>query len=219
MCPMAIRRCRATRPAPAAATGSTCIRRSPPTPRGCKNVTDFVLTKFLPRLKALARCEARHGLRAIPTTDRMTFVDAHQAEFAKHGFCARSDAGSGVRPRMLLRRRAKASMPDPVAAATAPLVCDCGPSEFRPYAPRARWIRTANDSYFTAMTFPRGLPSTMQPATSTTPPGARCPRSMAARSIRAPRATRRWRTPRCRRCAQALGLSAARSDAPSRCRR
>ena len=53
---------------------------------------------------------------------------------------------------------------DPVQAATGPLVCSLRPSEFRPYAPRARWIRTANDSYFTAMTYPRGLPSTMQPA-------------------------------------------------------
>ena len=30
--------------------------------------------------------------------------------------------------------------------------------EFRAYAPRARWIRTANDSYFVAMTYPEGLP-------------------------------------------------------------
>ena len=51
-----------------------------------------------------------------------------------------------------------------MAAATAPLVCPLRPSEFRPYAPRARWIRTANDSYFTAMTYPRGLSSTMQPS-------------------------------------------------------
>src|SRR5262249_62346166 len=28
------------------------------------------------------------------------------------------------------------------------------PSAFRPYASRKRWIRTANDSYFTAMTYP-----------------------------------------------------------------
>ena len=48
--------------------------------------------------------------------------------------------------------------------ATGPLVCSLRPSEFRPYASRARWIRTANDSYFTAMTFPRGLPNTMQPS-------------------------------------------------------
>ena len=37
-------------------------------------------------------------------------------------------------------------------------------SEFRPYASRARWIRTANDSYFTAMTYPEGLPSVLQPS-------------------------------------------------------
>src|SRR4029079_9221208 len=53
---------------------------------------------------------------------------------------------------------------DPVAGSTAPLVCPLRPSEFRPYAPRARSIRTANDSYFTAMTYPRGLSSTMQPS-------------------------------------------------------
>ena len=53
---------------------------------------------------------------------------------------------------------------DPVSSATQPLVCDHRPSEFKPYAPRARWIRTANDSYFTAMTFPQGMPTVMQPA-------------------------------------------------------
>src|SRR5205814_9995130 len=58
----------------------------------------------------------------------------------------------------------KSFAPDPVTAATSPLACSRRPSEFRPYASRARWIRTANDSYFTAMTFPRGLPSTMQPS-------------------------------------------------------
>ena len=49
-----------------------------------------------------------------------------------------------------------------MTAATGPLVCRAA-SEFRPYAPRARWIRTANDSYFTAMTYPQGVPPTMQP--------------------------------------------------------
>ena len=37
-------------------------------------------------------------------------------------------------------------------------------SEFRAYAPRARWIRTANDSYFAAMTFPEGVSPTIQPS-------------------------------------------------------
>jgi hypothetical protein len=44
------------------------------------------------------------------------------------------------------------------------MACGYTASEFRPYAPRSRWIRTANDSYFTAMTYPEGLPSTLQPS-------------------------------------------------------
>jgi hypothetical protein len=47
--------------------------------------------------------------------------------------------------------------PDVVASASSPLVCALRPNEFRPYAPRARWIRTPNDSYFSAMTFPRNM--------------------------------------------------------------
>src|SRR6266542_3974140 len=60
--------------------------------------------------------------------------------------------GSRVRPRML------------VAGATDPLACNLSAREFRAYAVRSRWIRTANDSYFTAMTYPEGLPSTLQPS-------------------------------------------------------
>ena len=44
------------------------------------------------------------------------------------------------------------------------MTCGYPASEFRPYAPRARWIRTANDSYFTAMTYPEGLPALLQPS-------------------------------------------------------
>ncbi len=126
-----------------------------------KNVTSFVLTKFMPRLKALAQCEA--GTRCSGDADRMTFVDSHQTEFADHGICARSNDDPDF-DRECFSFEGNSFEPDPVAASTAPLVCSLRPSEFRPYAPRARWIRTANDSYFTAMTYPRGLPSTMQPS-------------------------------------------------------
>jgi hypothetical protein len=51
-----------------------------------------------------------------------------------------------------------------VDAAEHPLACDRSVAEFRPYASRARWIRTANDSYFTAMTYPEGLPAAIQPS-------------------------------------------------------
>jgi lysophospholipase L1-like esterase len=127
-----------------------------------QRVTDFVQRKFMPELKALARCES--GIVcAHPDTDRMTFIDAHQAEFAEHGFCAHA-ASDPVFDRDCFSIEGKSFDPDPVSAATAPLACSRSPSEFLPYASRARWIRTANDSYFTAMTFPRGLPSTMQPS-------------------------------------------------------
>ena len=38
-----------------------------------------------------------------------------------------------------------------------PMTDGCDPSDYRPYAPRARWIRTPNDAYFAAMTFPYGV--------------------------------------------------------------
>ena len=127
-----------------------------------KQVTDFVMDRFLPKVQALARCE--HGILCSNTeSDRMTFVASHQEAFAQHGFCVHADDDPEF-DRDCFSPEGKSFDPDPVSAATSPMVCSRRPSEFRPYAQRARWIRTANDSYFTAMTFPRGLPSTMQPS-------------------------------------------------------
>ena len=127
-----------------------------------KRVTDFVIDRFQPKLQALARCE-RGVLCGNVESDRMTFVDTHQEQFAQHGYCMRA-ADDPEFDRDCFSPEGKSFDPDPVTAATSPLVCPRRPSEFRPYASRARWIRTANDSYFTAMTFPRGLPNTMQPS-------------------------------------------------------
>ena len=127
-----------------------------------QNVTTFVQSKFLPMVKALALCEG--GARcANAETDSMSFVDSHQAEFADHGVCVRSQDDPEF-DRECFSAEGKSFEPDIVAASTAPLVCSLRPSEFRAYAPRARWIRTANDSYFTAMAYPRGLAVTMQPS-------------------------------------------------------
>jgi hypothetical protein len=52
----------------------------------------------------------------------------------------------------------------PVEGAVQPLACGRSVREFRAYASRGRWIRTANDSYFAAMTYPGGLPVGLQPA-------------------------------------------------------
>jgi hypothetical protein len=127
-----------------------------------KRVSEFVQNRFLPAMRALARCEGGPQC-ANPDSDRMTFVDAHQPAFMQHGFCARSQEDPEF-DRECFLANGKSFESDPVAAATAPLTCPRRPNEFQPYAPRARWIRSANDSYFTAMTFPRALSSMAQPS-------------------------------------------------------
>jgi hypothetical protein len=122
-------------------------------------VAAFVQDRFLPRLKSLASCESA-GCRN--RADSMSFVDGHQAAFAQHGFCARSDADPAF-DRACFSNDGNSFTDDLVAGADNPLACGRSASEFRAYAPRARWIRTANDSYFAAMTFPQNS-STMQPA-------------------------------------------------------
>jgi hypothetical protein len=44
------------------------------------------------------------------------------------------------------------------------MACGRAAGDYRPYASRARWIRTANDSYFTAMTYPEGMPAMLKPS-------------------------------------------------------
>ena len=66
-------------------------------PQRLANVSNYVQNEFLPQLKALALCQSGILCRD-PAADRMTFVDAHQAAFAGHGFCARAPDRSGIRP-------------------------------------------------------------------------------------------------------------------------
>jgi hypothetical protein len=117
-----------------------------------RRVAEFVGARFLPALKAIVQ----------NTPDRMTFVDAHQQAFVGHGVCARSEQDPEF-DRACFLADGKTFVSSPVQGAVEPLTCGYPASEFRAYTPRARWIRTANDSYFVAMTFPEGLPSTLQP--------------------------------------------------------
>lgn len=127
-----------------------------------RRVTDFVQQQFLPAIKAFALCEA--GPKCVsPATESMTFVDSHQEEFADHGVCAHSPNDPPF-DRECFKTDGTSFNNDPVSSATSPLTCSRRPSEFEAYAPRSRWIRSANDSYFAAMTFPRALRSTMQPS-------------------------------------------------------
>jgi hypothetical protein len=130
-------------------------------PARLKRVANFISDKFLPKIRALTTCEGTTlcGQRG----DRMTFVDSHRPAVEAHGFCVRSN-GDPDFDRECFSSDGKSFEDDIVQGAASPLVCGRKPSEFRPYAPRARWVRTANDSYFTAMTYPDGLPSVLQPA-------------------------------------------------------
>jgi hypothetical protein len=50
-------------------------------------------------------------------------------------------------------------VPNLVAGADDSMACPLQVGNLRAYASRARWIRTANGSHFTAMTYPEALPS------------------------------------------------------------
>jgi len=131
-------------------------------PRRLAAVANFVQNEFLPQLKALALCQSGVLCRD-PASDRMTFVDAHQAAFADHGFCARAESDPEF-DRMCFSDKGDSFNPDIVTSAAQPMVCGRSAGDYRAYLPRARWIRDANDSYFAAMTYPQGLPSSMQPS-------------------------------------------------------
>ena len=131
-------------------------------PQRLAAVSNFVESEFLPQLKALALCEGGILCRN-PRTDRMTFVDSHQASFANHGFCARAESDPEF-DRHCFSANGDSFDPDIVTAASQPMLCGRSAGEYRAYLPRARWIRDANDSYFSAMTYPQGLPTSQQPA-------------------------------------------------------
>lgn len=126
-----------------------------------REAADFVDKMFLPAIKALATCDGRNACRD-PLTDRMTFVDAHQPEFEKHGMCVQAP-DDPVFDRQCFSQDGKSFATDLVAAATDPMACSLPASDYRPYASRARWVRTADDSYFTAMTYPVGIPAMLRP--------------------------------------------------------
>jgi hypothetical protein len=127
-----------------------------------RRAADFVSRRFLPEIRTLARCEDGGGCRD-PATERMTFVDAHQADFALHGACAHGNDDPAF-DRECFSGNGETFETSLTKAATDPMTCRYSASEFRPYASRARWIRTANDSYFTALTYPEGLPALLQPS-------------------------------------------------------
>ena len=153
---VAPRRLRLRRRADAA---STCIPPSRWTGIACAAWPNSSARASFPCSRAIVTCA---GNACGNPADRMTYVDAHQQAFMGHGVCARSEQDPEF-DRACFLPDGKTFASSPVQAATEPLTCGAASSEFRAYAPRARWVRTANDAYFVAMTYPEGLPATLQP--------------------------------------------------------
>jgi hypothetical protein len=123
---------------------------------------EFVDTKFLPKIKSLVTCEGNKSCRD-PLTERMILVEGHQAGFARHGMCVRA-ASDPEFDRNCFAAKGESFQSDPTTAAEDPMICSELAGSYRPYASRGRWIRTANDSYFTAMTYPEGMPAILKPS-------------------------------------------------------
>ena len=122
----------------------------------------FVDTKFLPKLRMLATCDGNKTCKDA-ATERMIFVDGHQQAFAHHGMCVRANSDPEF-DRNCFSTKGDSFSEDPNAAPENPMACGEPPSNYQPYSPRGRWIRTANDSYFVAMTYPEGMPAVLKPS-------------------------------------------------------
>src|SRR6202040_4038992 len=90
-------------------------------PQRLANVSGYVQNEFLPQLKALALCQSGVLCRD-PGGDRMTFVEAHQAAFADHGFCARGPNDPEF-DRECFSAKGDSFDPDIVTSASQPMVC------------------------------------------------------------------------------------------------
>jgi hypothetical protein len=123
-----------------------------------RRTVTFVQDRFLPALKALVTCKA--GCAAA--SDAMTFVDHHQEAFTRHGFCVRAEADPEF-DKECFKADGSSFNQSLVDAPNDPMICDASVAEFRTYASRARWIRTPNDAYFAAMTFPEGVSKAVHP--------------------------------------------------------
>lgn len=130
-------------------------------PERLANTSNFVQNEFLPQIKKLATCGS--GILCGGRRDAMTFVDDHQAAFQDHGFCARAQTDPAF-DQQCFSPKGGSFTADIVDAANNPMACGQPASDFRAYLPRARWIRDANDSYFTAMTYPLASKASTQPA-------------------------------------------------------
>lgn len=128
--------------------------------------SQFVETELVPLLKGLATCD-KAGDCATPDKDTMRWADTHRGLFSQHGICAHYTASDPIKEpafddACLGDGHSFQRTGDNGDGLANPLrLCHKSPAEWRPYAPRARWMRTPNDSYLTAMTYADSLPKAL----------------------------------------------------------
>jgi hypothetical protein len=122
-----------------------------------RQVSGFVGARFLPQIKAIAQCGAGSG--CLSATDRFTFVDAPAGSIRRTRRVRAPRRPNWIAPASVTARALRQ-----VGGARPRLTCGQWSRSFVPMRRAARWIRTANDSYFVAMTYPEGLPLTQQPS-------------------------------------------------------
>lgn len=115
----------------------------------------FVENEFIPALKRYATCGGNDGC-TNSARQTMLYADGHRGEFANHGFCATGGDDPSFDADCFLANGT--SFLGAPTGLDQPLRCGFRTREFRAYAARKRWVRTANDSYFAAMTYPTSLP-------------------------------------------------------------
>jgi hypothetical protein len=131
--------------------------------RRARDADQFIQTRLFPALKRFALCSsAEDGACTDMTRDRMTFVDAHQAAFETHGVCATSAADPAF-DNECFKSDGKSFSPISYGL-TQPLQCGRDPGRFLSYASRQRWVRTPNDTFFAAMTYPAPVHWYLEPS-------------------------------------------------------
>jgi len=116
--------------------------------------------KFLPLLKKIAECPLQNSKEG-KCENHFTFVYDRHGKFEERGYCTRSAADPDF-DKECFREDGDAffhaTRPDGSAEPNfGKLRCKFKAADYPAFVKRQRWIRSPNDSYFAANTFPDGL--------------------------------------------------------------
>jgi lysophospholipase L1-like esterase len=113
-----------------------------------KRAWDFTENKFLPELQKITACPL-----GTSCENNFTFVHKHRELFVGRGYCSTSITVDPTFDRQCFKQNGDAFY----AGNESPIGlfrCNIRADQYRAYVSRQRWMRSPNDSYFAANTFP-----------------------------------------------------------------